>query len=172
MTYYAANEKPWPIQYQLGRITSMVDQNEFLIQLSEALSPLVWDAPLATLTPAEQVFVCVYEIEREVNNGGFDQFFRNSAGQYAAKSPQALEAIGATSMATIARQAVTTAFPDGEVPADRDEREDHLDAAGSDVESRLQELDEQFCRYPDDLTILLFQYVQKHHDSVRGARPA
>ena len=121
---------------------------------------------------AEQVFVCVYELEREVNNGGFDQFFRNLAGQYAGETAQALTAIGATSIAAIAREAVSLAFPDGRVPSDQDERADVLDAAGDSLGTRLGELDGRFCEYPDDLTDLLFGYVQENRKSIRGAESA
>jgi hypothetical protein len=58
----------------------MVGQNQYLINLSETLCPLVSDANLTALSEAEQVFLCVYELESEVNNGGFDLFFRNLPG--------------------------------------------------------------------------------------------
>jgi len=150
----------------------MVDPNEYLIELSEKLCPLVWEAPLGDLSKEEQVFVCVYELEREVNNGGFDQFFRNSFGQYARETVGALETIGAASMAELARTAVAEAFPPGVVPSDEDERFDALDSAGDDLVDKLNSLDQRFCEYPDDLTALLFAYVQANHESIRGATPA
>jgi len=150
----------------------MVDKNQYLISLSETLCPLVWDAPLKELSAPEQVIVCVYELEREVNNGGFDQFFRNSPGQYVLETVQALEAIGAPSMAEITRNAVALAFPDGNIPADQDERSDILDAAGETLGEQLSKLDDRFYEYPDDLTELLFSYVQVNRDSIRGAEPA
>lgn len=150
----------------------MVDQNQYLIDLSEVLCPLVWDSPLGALSSAEQVVVCVYELEREVNNGGLDQFFRNSSGQYAVETLKALETIGAMSMAEIARTATDLVFPDGNVPADQEARDKLLDAGGDSLQGSLGELDSRFCEYPDDLTALLFSYVQTHIDSIRGAEPA
>ena len=150
----------------------MVDHNKYLIQLSEVLCPLVWDAPLAVLSPAEQVFVCVYDLESEVNNGGFDQFFRNSPGRYGRQAVDALDVIGATHMAEITRRATTLAFSGGNIPEDQDARGDALDAAGTPLEDALSECDNDFYRYPDDLTELLFRYVQDHKNTIRGVAPA
>jgi hypothetical protein len=123
------------------------------------------------LSPAEQAFVCVYELEAEVNNGGFDQFLRNSPGQHALETVAALEAIGASSMAEITRQAVALIFPDGTVPRDQADRISRLDADEGTLDE-LQSLDRRFYEYPDDLTELLFRYVQRHRESIRGAKPA
>ncbi len=149
----------------------MVDKNQYLIGLSETLCPLVWDAPLAALSSEEQAFVCVYELEREVNNGGFEQFFRNSPGQYALETVDALLTIGAARMAEITRHAITAAFPDGAVPEDQDDRSDLIDAAGDTLGERLVGLDEKFYEYPDDLTGMLFEYVQANKKAIRGAGP-
>ena len=37
------------------------------------------------LTWPEKVFVCVWGLEGEVNNGGFDQYYFNSSGDHAAR---------------------------------------------------------------------------------------
>lgn len=150
----------------------MVDKNHYLIALSETLCPLVWEEPLTDLSIEEQVFVCVFEVEREVNNGGFDQFFRNSFGRYGRESVNALETIGAPKMAKLARKALAAAFPSGEVPWDRERREDALERAGEALDATLNELDAEFYKYPEDLTELLFDYVQSNLPTIRGAVPA
>ncbi len=52
------------------------------------------------MNPIEIVDLVV-ELEDEVNNGGFHQFFNNSSGDNTAETIQALEAIGATVVAEI-----------------------------------------------------------------------
>ena len=42
------------------------------------------------------VSTLIEALEAEVNNGGFDQYFYNSAGDNTAETIQALETIGAT----------------------------------------------------------------------------
>jgi uncharacterized protein DUF4375 len=64
----------------------------------------------------------VGELEAEVNNGGFDQFFFNSAGDNASKTIEALEVIGAQKTAAIVRRACAK-FPSGMPPADRNARQ-------------------------------------------------
>ena len=44
---------------------------------------------------AAEIQNLVDELEAEINNGGFDQYFFNSAGDKAAEAINALEAIGA-----------------------------------------------------------------------------
>ncbi len=59
----------------------------------------------------------VEELEAEVNNGGFDQYFFNSSGENAAAVIGALDKIGATKTAGIVRAACEK-FPGGMPPAD------------------------------------------------------
>lgn len=150
----------------------MVNENHYLVDLSEVLCPLIHDAPLSSLTEPEQVFVCVYDLERDVNNGGFEQYFFNSAGGYANDAIRALERIGASSAARITREAVAVAFPSGVVPSDQDARWEALDDDDESTEEALSALDHEFYDYPDDLTHLLFLYVQDNLGSIRGARRA
>ena len=42
------------------------------------------------LSPGERVFLYVWNLEAEVNNGGFEQFYLNSAGDNAIETPVAL----------------------------------------------------------------------------------
>jgi hypothetical protein len=74
-------------------------------------------------------------------------------------------------MAAIARAATSLVFPNGNVSTDQDARYDAPDSGGDTLEDKLSDLDGSFCDYPDDLTALLFAYVQDHRDSIRGAEP-
>jgi hypothetical protein len=51
------------------------------------------------------VFVCVWELEADVNNGGFDQYYFNSSGDLAGDAVESLNAIGAKNTADVVRQA-------------------------------------------------------------------
>jgi len=54
----------------------------------------------------ERVVVAVEALQREVNNGGFHQFFTNSSYEFAPVIVEALERIGADDAAELAREAV------------------------------------------------------------------
>jgi hypothetical protein len=60
---------------------------------------------------AQKVSDLIGALEGEVNNGGFDQFFYNNAGD----NTRALEAIGAFKMADILKRAAAV-FPAGMPP--------------------------------------------------------
>jgi Domain of unknown function (DUF4375) len=99
-----------------------------------------------------RVYELVRELEDEVNNGGFHQFFYNSSGDDTAETIRALEMIGADKMADILMRAVAR-FRDGVAPQERFARQRVLPEP-----STLVDLDMEFYAYPDDLASLLAEY--------------
>jgi hypothetical protein len=95
-------------------------------------------------------------LEGEVNNGGFHQYFNNSAGDKTAETIQALEIIGAFAMADIVKRAAQK-FPYGMPPKGRFERQDVLLEAYPNA-AAFRALDDEFCQYPDDLAALVTKY--------------
>jgi hypothetical protein len=82
-----------------------------LFAVSERLAAKEQSTGFELLTATEQVFHTVWWFEAELNNGGFDQFFFNSRGNYAAQTIAALERIGASTTANIVKRACAM-FPD------------------------------------------------------------
>ena len=103
-----------------------------------------------------EVLDLVDALEGEVNNGGFHQYFYNSAGDKTAETIQALEIIGALKMANIVRRAGEK-FPSGVPPKNRFERQDLLLEADPQA-TTFRDLDEEFYDYPDNLAELLKKY--------------
>jgi hypothetical protein len=110
------------------------------------------------LNEEEKVLVTVWAIEGEVNNGGFDQFFFNSAGDVAFYGPRALEAIGANKMAIIAEQA-NSIFGEGGPNKIWAERREVVLSFKDKFDSFLDSLDALFYEYPDDIAALIEKYV-------------
>lgn len=109
----------------------------------------------------QKVFSAIWEVEAEVNNGGFSQYFANGSAESASFIVNALETIGAPQTADVCRRAIVVAFPNGLPPT--------VEAVCSTAEdfpeeilSELEPLDEEFLAYPHNLTDLLFAYVSKH----------
>jgi hypothetical protein len=103
-----------------------------------------------------EIRTLIEELEGEVNNGGFDQYFYNSGGDNTAEVIQALELIGAARMADIVKRAAAK-FPGGVPPKERFARQDVLlDQFPS--ATAFRELDDEFYAYPDDLGDLLKKY--------------
>jgi hypothetical protein len=118
----------------------------------------------AALTEPEKFFLCVWQLEAEINNGGFDQYFLNSSGDHAVEAALALGAIGAPQMAKVVGQAIAVFGPDGPA-ADWDIRQEQLDGLPEGKRDQFNERDEAFLAYPEDLEQLLRQYVAAHFAS-------
>jgi hypothetical protein len=112
------------------------------------------------------VFQAIWELESEVNNGGFYQYFWNSSAWTVPGIWQALQAIAATSTAAIVNDAIaavgrTLPWRDDEAGRER------LEALPEGVRDELEVLTQTFIRYPsNDLTTLLCRYVSKHRDEI------
>jgi hypothetical protein len=147
---------------------STVDKSQALLRLSELHSGRFWKQAFETLSPPEKVFRAIWELETEVNNGGFDQYFFGPGGDSAKHAISALEEVGAPRMAGIVQRALRVFGPDGPAP-DRAERQRQLDALDVDQVDALDDLDAEFYLYPENLTELLFDFVGRHRSQVRGA---
>lgn len=142
----------------------MVEREAFLLELSERIVPLVWEVPWSEVSSAKRIFISVWQLEAEVNNGGFHQYLWNSSGNLAADTPAALEAIGAIRAADIVKRA-NGLFEAGP-PADERLR---LAALESIDENAFESLDEEFLAYPDDLSALLYDFVVENEDAFRAS---
>jgi len=103
-----------------------------------------------------EVVDLINALEGEVNNGGFHQYFYNSAGDRTAGTIQALEIIGAVVMADIVKRAAQK-FPYGMPPKNRFERQDVLLETYPNAEA-FQALDDEFYQYPENLAALVTKY--------------
>jgi hypothetical protein len=112
------------------------------------------------LTTAEQVLVTIWGLEAEVNNGGFDQYYFNGAGDLAFFAPQALRLIGAHRMADIVARANAVFGPDGPARAHRARQAQRDLVAPDDHDGPWDRLDEEFYEYPDDIGALLVGFVR------------
>ena len=58
-------------------------------------------ATVTSWTKQQQAIYIIWTLEAEVNNGGFNQFYFNSSGQYADLVPDALKLVGANKFADL-----------------------------------------------------------------------
>lgn len=142
-----------------------MSKNSELCELANRALELFWDKPLKKLTEPERVFRAIWELEADVNNGGFAQYYLNSSGDTAWFAPAALEQIGAKQASQIVAQA-NALFPSSTPQVDRRKRGKQLDKIDEDL---FEPLDEQFMSYPDDLTDLLHAYVRANIADIAGA---
>lgn len=104
-----------------------------------------------------KIAVCLHQLEAQVNNGGFGQFFFNSSGEYTMDTISALEKVGARSTAKLLRNAVAIAYPGG-FPSDASLHQSEL-ADNDSVSDALNALDTAFYEYREDLAMLVNGYL-------------
>jgi hypothetical protein len=138
-----------------------MEKNRILVQLAESPRSQYGKVAYEKQSKPQQVFSAIWGLESEVNNGGFAQYFGNSAGEMAVDTEAALRAIGAHRAAEIVAKAVAV-FPGGAPPRDHDARQRLLRTATDEVRSTWERLDREFFKYPDDLTSLLHAWVKAH----------
>ena len=109
----------------------------------------------------QKVFTAIWEVEAEVNNGGFSQYFLNDSAESASFVVNALTTIGAHKTADICSRAIVTAFPGG-LPQTVEAIRSIAADFSEDILGKLEPLDQEFFSYPHNLTDLLFAYVTAH----------
>ena len=134
---------------------SVIELDNFICELCE------WGDNMDTLTEAQKNLYYNQNLEREVNNGGFNQYFINSSGDFAHETINSLRTIGANHTADILQSAIDQ-FPDKKVPRDRDARIDLVGQIEETANEKWEELDQKFFEYKDDLNSLNIEYVKKH----------
>jgi hypothetical protein len=98
----------------------------------------------------------------EVNNGGLDQYFFNSSGEYAHETVEALKSIGAFKTASILQEAINR-WPNGEIPKDIGKRREISLQINPDVDL-FEDLDQKFYEYEEDLNLLNLEYIRKNRE--------
>ncbi|MBX2972528.1 MAG: DMP19 family protein [Flavobacteriales bacterium] len=144
----------------LEELLSPEDINGAIIEIDTFICELCeYGDRMDKLTEPQKVILFNQNLEREVNNGGFDQYFLNSSGDFAHETLGSLEAIGADKTAAILQKAIDQ-FPSAQVPKDRDERNDVRERIEEQVGAVWEDLDQKFFAYEDDLNTLNIAYVK------------
>jgi hypothetical protein len=150
---------------KIEKIIKNKSGQEVIIEIDNLLSPIFYKNP-DKLTLSEKNIVYIEELEREINNGGFDQYFYNSSGDYAMETINALEIIESKIFLNLLKMAVNK-FPNGIVPKDRNERQKILLEITEDNEELWNDLDEEFYKYEEDIYKLLIEYIKNNINDFR-----
>ena len=146
----------------LDILLSSVDMNGSIIELDNFIGELCsYGNKMVVLTEQQKQFYYNQCLEREINNGGFSQYFYNSSGGFAHQTVHSLQTIGANVTAEILQKAIDQ-FPNKKVPQDRAERQDILEQIRDTAELIWEELDKKFFEYQDDLNTLNLNFVRQN----------
>jgi len=156
---YSENKK-----LNLSSLLSSEDANDIVIKLDNYIGELCsLGDEIDKLTEEQKLFYYNQCLEREINNGGFSQYFFNSSGDFTHQTLQSLQTIGATKTADILQKAIDQ-FPDKKVPHDRNERKEILEQIEETVSPIWEELDQKFLKYEEDLNTMHIEFVKKNMD--------
>lgn len=147
----------------MGKVESILSQKtgqDAIIEIDDLLSGIYYSNP-EQLTQAEKNIVYIEELEREINNGGFSQFFYNSAGNIAHELIAALEKVGSIFILGLVKSAVSE-FPDGIVPRDSVKRQKLLKQIEDKSSDKWEKLDQQFYKYEEDIYSMLIEYIKSN----------
>jgi Domain of unknown function (DUF4375) len=136
---------------------TIIDLDDFIGEVCE------YGDKLEELTDPQKLFYVNQNLEREVNNGGFNQFFINSSGDFAHETILSLKTIGADKTANIVQKAIDQ-FPKKTVPKDREKRIKIVEKIEDTANEIWEKLDNQFMEYEDDLNSLNIAYVKLNKD--------
>lgn len=96
---------------ELLEMTQGQNECQFLFDLEIAIQQKEERVGYENLSAEEQIVLAIEALEREVNNGGYSQFFLNSSGEYAPIIVDALTRIGCPEVAAVTRRAIETIRP-------------------------------------------------------------
>ncbi|WP_445722177.1 DMP19 family protein [Flavobacterium sp.] len=138
------------------------DETESILEIQEILwkkTELFDD--FGNLNEAEKTFLYVEILEAEINNGGFDQFFFNSSGDYANEILEALKKIGALKTVKIVEEAYKN-FPENPIPKDNNIRREILENINEQTSEKWTQLEDKFYLYEENIGGLVLDYVRKN----------
>jgi hypothetical protein len=138
-----------------------MNQNQILIKLSESKATKIGKEDFAQQSLPQKIFTAIWEVQGEVLNGGFSQYFFNFSAESVSFVVEALLTIGANNTANVCSRAINAAFPDG-LPPTEQEIQSAAEHFPKEVLAKLDPIDQEFFSYPDDVTGLLFNYVSAH----------
>ena len=119
---------------------------------------------MEALSREERVVLAVEALEREVNNGGYRQFFLNSTNEYAPFVVDALNRAECTLVAELTREAIDSLGIPGEPTADKVEQAMEQDDA--DRDGKLDLCDERYYDEAGDLAGPLLAFIKANRDKI------
>jgi hypothetical protein len=146
----------------INKLINSDDINDSIVRIDDYICGLCESGDkLELLSDPQRIFYYVQNFEREVNNGGFKQFYNNASGAFAHETTYSLKIIGAYKTAKIVMQA-NDEFPGRHVPKDRSERQKIVEQIQDSSNEVWKELDQRFLEHEEDLNAYNLEFVRKN----------
>ena len=136
----------------LDKLLKADNINSSIIDLDNFICEVCKDGDkMDKLSDPQKHFYLNQTLEREINNGWFDQYFCNSGKDNAYETIASLNSIGAKKTADILQRAISLVLQ-------------LIEKAEEVSEEVWNDLDKEFLKYEDDLNFLNIQYVKHNKD--------
>lgn len=146
----------------LDYLLDLNDPNAAIMQIDDAIVNLSDNGDnITVLSDPQRTFFFNQLFEKEINNGGFRQYFFNSCGGFAHQTVASLELVGARKTADLLKHAIDL-FPEALVPVDLDARRQQLTEIEDLAESKWELLEQEFYEYEENLNILNLEFVKRN----------
>ena len=114
------------------------------------------------LSDGFQMFYTTWIVDGEVNNGGFNQYFWNTSGEFAEAAVRGFQLIGASEHAKLMEQAIAV-YRKGQPENKRFRKDGTLDAfRESYQQTDLGDVDDAYYELQEDLSALRIRYIREH----------
>ncbi len=140
------------------------DTVDFLFSLELAVQQKAERVGDENLSDEERIVLAVENLEREVNNGGYSQFFVNSSVRYAPVIVDALVRIGCPVTAKITEEAIQALGLDSLSP---EAAEQAANAADDSLNEALDGCDQRYYRAGENIGGQLIEFVKAHPEAIR-----
>ena len=138
--------------------------DSLVLAFQEALDQKEVRVGSENLTGEERVIQAIEAFESEVNNGGYDQFFRNSSNEYVPVIVDALTRIGCAETATLTQAAIDALGIDGPVTIESVDRV--MEDENETRDSKLEECDNRYYDVAGDLAGPLLAFIKANRDRI------
>lgn len=150
---------------ELLALEGKVRTDGLVLAFEEALWKKVERVGTSGLSAPERVVLAVTAMGREVNNGGFDQFFINSSHRWAPDLVTSLRTIGCLRSASLAERALAVLGAEEPLTPEGVRRAAQREDPKRDA--LLSALDNEFYRLREDLDGRLFAHIRASASEVR-----
>lgn len=121
------------------------------------------------LSPGVRALYITWWLEAEVNNGGFNPYFWNAAGQFSNLAPESFDFFGVSQHATLLREAIAVRAAEAQSISEL-KRQGTLEAfSASYKHTKLSALDEKFYRMKESMTLLRIAKICNHPELFLGS---
>ena len=138
--------------------------DSIVLAFEQALYQKAARSGIDSLTAEEHVVLAIEALEREVNNGGYSQFFFNSSNEYAPIIVDALQRIGCQEAARLTKRAIDIVGVD---PTSHSHSyKDAIAELTLEQDEALERCDTEYYRVVGDLAGPLFRYIKRKRSRI------